>query len=227
MSAKMYHGSHKALDIIEARPHYLAQGKKVVFATPYRDIALAFLAPWKDQDIDFGRINKGKYYLSELKPNIFEKVFKGVSGYIHTLSPKNFVKEPQLWGPEKISYQDEPVLNIEFIPDILKSLKGSSIGMKFHPKSTATLVNKVASAFLKKSKLNIEVSQLMEIPFSNWPWEYKKLFSDLLKSDTWKSYRKLQADDKDILNWFRWGGWAFTMEEWLMIKRFLFKQKTK
>lgn len=209
----LYHGSSKPLRIIEARPHYLANGEEVVFATPKREVALAFLAPWKDSDLDLGSVNSGPLRIKEEYPGALEKVFKGKKGYIHHVSDKNYQKIPGLWGPELVSCEDTPVLKVEFISDILDELERSPIILQ-------RMKNKVAKRYLL-AKTNVSVEELIQIPFSEWPLIWRDVVKDLIKSDVWSLVKSFRASEEDILNWFRHQGFSLEKGEWRLLKNYL------
>ena len=73
----VYHGSPTpGIEELQPRPSRVLRGESAVFATPDRDLALSFLAPWRDDDFQQGYVN-GQPYMREQYPGAFDKIYKG------------------------------------------------------------------------------------------------------------------------------------------------------
>jgi len=122
--AAHYHGSPVAdITELEPRPSRVIDGEKAVFASPDRDVAISFAAPWRDEDIQQGSID-GQYYMREQYPNAFEKIFGGKKGYVYSVDG-GFETDPRLTRFEAIARDKRKVLSKEEIPDLLEALKTS------------------------------------------------------------------------------------------------------
>lgn len=82
-----YHGSNvlipKSSDgfrYLEPRPSKVIDNESAVFATNNKDMAVIFIPFWKDNQIEFGIVNK-KLYCIEQYPNAFDIFNK--CGYIY------------------------------------------------------------------------------------------------------------------------------------------------
>ena len=125
----MYHGSPNLFSKFEPRPHYLTDGKPVVFATPMREIALASLQPWTDDDFEQGVVGEDPPYMIEMYPNAFEDVYSGKQGYLYTLAPDSFYSTDQLTRFEKVSDIAPRVLDVELVENVLEELYASNMLM--------------------------------------------------------------------------------------------------
>lgn len=125
--AVIYHGSPFK---IEGGPtpqkHPLTGDKPVVFGTPNRGVALAFMGKrWTDADFDLGSVNRGPLTLTELRKGALRDTFKGQKGYLYTLDSKSFSSEPGLWSAERVSSSKPTVLKVERIDDVYAELAAS------------------------------------------------------------------------------------------------------
>jgi len=125
--AVIYHGSPFK---IEGGPtpqkHPLTGDKPVVFGTPNRGVALAFMGKrWTDADFDLGSVNRGPLTLTELRKGALRDTFKGQKGYLYTLDSKSFSSEPGLWSAERVSSSKPTVLKVERIDDVHAELVAS------------------------------------------------------------------------------------------------------
>lgn len=122
----VYHGTQvEGLDSLDPKPSEVLKGKKAVFATPKKDIAVSFLVPWSDEDFTHGEHN-GQMYMREMKEGNFDNLLSGQSGYIYYLDPANFKHLPVLTNYEIVSFKKEKIKKAEFIEDVLEFLKNSS-----------------------------------------------------------------------------------------------------
>lgn len=128
----VYHGSNRRLKKVRAKPHYLADDKKVAFATPSKALAISFLAKWTDKDFYQGSTNGGPLTMKEKYPGAFEKIYKGKKGYIYSLDGKDFKWQPNLMRQERVSYNDPKVKSRKYIKDVWKALRQSDIKLVRH-----------------------------------------------------------------------------------------------
>ena len=120
----LYHGSSKALDTIqpfETRA-YTHLGP-VVFATPDKDVSLAFAGNhWGDATLNNGSVN-GKKYFTEMKPGAFESAFpKGKPGFVHHLDGATFKKFRTSYN-EEVSNSGVTPLRVQKIKDVHTKIK--------------------------------------------------------------------------------------------------------
>jgi len=136
-SEVIYHGSPSELDEIKAIPHYLADDKPVVFGTPSRSMALAFLGDrWRDEDLDLGSFEgsegRGPLHLREQYPGALEKIYSGKQGYLYHMDPEGFVYQPNLMRSERINFGQPKLMQVEHVPDVLRALEDSDIQLIRH-----------------------------------------------------------------------------------------------
>lgn len=138
-----YHGSSHKLELVRPTPSFLFEDKPVVFATPNRDMALVFLSKWTDDDIYLGSENSGDLEIKELKEGAFDRLFKGKFGYIYKLKCDNFKNFPQLMKEEVVSFENEEIIEVEYIEDILYELNKSKVVMyHYNNYNNTTLIRK-------------------------------------------------------------------------------------
>jgi hypothetical protein len=121
--ADFYHGSQfGGLKQLEPRPSRALRGNSAVFATPSRDLALSYLAPWKDADFEQGHIN-GEPYMTEQYPGAFEKIYKGRSGSVYSVPEAGFSPRARLMREERVNRKPVQPLSEEVIPDAWDALQ--------------------------------------------------------------------------------------------------------
>ena len=134
--ADYYHGSSvDNIAELEPRTSRVLSNEKAVFATPERDVALTFAAPWRDSDIEHGSVN-GQFYMREKYPNAFQKIYGNKPGYIYSFKEDGFASDPRLTKSERINKNKVAVLNKEAIQDILAELKKSKFKLYSHGQKT-------------------------------------------------------------------------------------------
>jgi hypothetical protein len=121
----LYHGSPQQLTQIDPRPSRVIGDESAVFASPHKEVAMSFLAPWTDEDFTQGNIN-GEFYMQENYPGAFEKKFKGRSGYLHQLAAEGFKSDPRLTKYEQISDKAVTPISAEYIEDLLTALQNQN-----------------------------------------------------------------------------------------------------
>jgi hypothetical protein len=144
-----YHGTSVNLDVgqtLKPKESPILNNEKAVFASNRRMVSLIFIPRWSDSDIDFGYYGDIKYndfYLQEKYEGAFEEIFKGVSGYIYNLDPKNIHSDKRLGMKEVefISKKPVKILKKEYIKDVWYALQ--------QYKNVLTFV------YYKKSKKNV------------------------------------------------------------------------
>jgi hypothetical protein len=120
----LYHGSDQK-NLLVIKPNVSTHGKKYIYATKYRSIALLFLSRWNDFLLTLGTdiINdKLKITLVERYKNSIQEIYSEKSGAIYTLDSKNFIQEKGMWEFEYISEQEETPTSCEIINNILDEI---------------------------------------------------------------------------------------------------------
>lgn len=170
----LYHGSRHKMDVI--KPKISTHGIKYVYATEYKEIALAYLADWNDFEISQGRY-EGKMYLVEIKENAFDRYKK--DGYLYILSSDNFNYIDHYGNIvdyktiELVNKNSVKPLKCIYIKNILSELKKSNIDLYEYPdlpifiKSREEYLINKANTFYKNTN-NIKVYD-----------DLKKLYPDL------------------------------------------------
>lgn len=120
----LYHGSpFPGLSVLQPHPSRVMDGEVVVFASQYRDVAISFLVPWTDKDIEQGSVN-GKFYMKEMYPGAFER-FRGKAGSIYIVSADGFKKDSRLTRYERYSVSPVIVFKEERIVNAYEALEKS------------------------------------------------------------------------------------------------------
>lgn len=125
-TASLLHGSPTAVPTLDP-------GKDGVFASPYREMALAYLGRWDDDDLEQRFITRpgkpAKFVLTEKRPGALKEIFSGRSGHLHHVSDEGFAQH----GPadnEMVAHRPVPVLKSEEIPDAYRALQEAGVVMK-------------------------------------------------------------------------------------------------
>jgi len=125
----VYHCSPDKHSILTPQNLHGDPGRKQdVFASPYKEMAYAYLGKkWGDRDMNqSGYIKNGKYHwvLEEMRPNVFEELYKGRTGYLYVLPAATF-KSGQTRGGTSEVVSQVPVkpLNVVKIENVLGFLK--------------------------------------------------------------------------------------------------------
>ena len=112
-AAPLYHGSSHKIDTLVPRDdHGDPDVPAAVFATPYKQMALAYLGGrWGDRDINQGSrgVNDKGWYLQEMRPGAFDASYKGQEGWLHELPPESFVRPKRSRGSSFELISTEPV----------------------------------------------------------------------------------------------------------------------
>ena len=119
-----YHGSDQ-MDLNIIKPKISTHGKKYVYATKYKNLALIFLSRWNDFLLTLGTNiikNNLKITLVERHKNIIKDVFQNKNGTIYTLESDNFKQIPDMWEFEYISEKEEIPIKMEIIENILDKI---------------------------------------------------------------------------------------------------------
>lgn len=125
----LYHGSPVELKQLKAYHSDLLGGKKVVYASPFRSLALCFAARWTDDDINLGLLHN-QPAIRELTRNAF-KAFD-VAGWLYTVPAKGFQSDDRLGKFEMYSDKDVQIKDTVFIPNIMAELKQSGIYIEYY-----------------------------------------------------------------------------------------------
>lgn len=132
MKGALFHGTPaKITDPLEPRPSHLLDGKKVVFGTWSRIIALIAATRVGDNDLHYGFDGEGfAPYVEEAHPEAFKILDRG--GY--TIDAEGFEDDPRLGlkGVEFINQGAVPTVEEEYIPNIRSALEAYS-ELKFVP----------------------------------------------------------------------------------------------
>lgn len=125
-----YHGSSTKSDILEPHPSRVIDGEKAVFATNEKWLAVFFIAKTSDIDFELGHIN-GKPYILEQYHGAYNKLLKGVSGYLHYVDKNQFEGDKRLGmqNREFISKKLVKVIKVEEVNDVYETIKGYNIPM--------------------------------------------------------------------------------------------------
>jgi hypothetical protein len=111
----VYHGSPiSGLTYIE--PRESTHGKKYVYATKDKALALVFLQKHNDYLINISYIDGGKLELTERVTDAFVDIFKGKSGFLYYLDSTNFLEGQTSFPPEVVSEITEQVIHCDTIP---------------------------------------------------------------------------------------------------------------
>ena len=164
-----YHGSdQKNLSVI--KPNISTHGKKYIYATKYRSIAILFLSRWNDFLLTLGTAiinNRLKIALVERYENAINDIYSKKSGVIYTLNSDNFRQEKDTWEFEYISEQEERPVSSEIIINILDEInilkKEGDIEIFYYPdrpsnipKDDSDMINKCMELYnLSGDKHNI------------------------------------------------------------------------
>lgn len=117
----LYHGSGLNLRTLQPHRSKLVGGQKVVFATPFRGVALCFCShTWTDDMLDLGLVN-GRPTLQELRKGALN--FFKIPGYLYTLSGKGFESDPRLGGFELVKKEAVTPLEVNYFPNVLDQLR--------------------------------------------------------------------------------------------------------
>ena len=120
-----FHGTPVLIsdNILMTRPSSILDNELAVFATPDRNLALLFAAPWNDDDLNVGYVN-GILTIEEMYPDALVKIFKNKSGYVATVRATTFSTDKRLGMQthEFISKVAVPVLKQELIQDLYTAI---------------------------------------------------------------------------------------------------------
>ena len=131
-AAALYHGSQShGLTSIEPRESRVIDGDAAVFSTPRRDMALAYTAPWSDEDLEQGLVND-QHYLREMSPGALDRVYGGRRGSLYSLPGGGFTSDSRLMPEERISRRAVAPDSEEEIGDILQALRDSGTVLGRH-----------------------------------------------------------------------------------------------
>lgn len=119
---QMFHGTSKRLKSLKPKKHYLSE-ESVVFGSPLIEVALTFIAPWNDSEIEMGMVNNEPVHLIELQKNSFKNIFEGKKGWIYMLDPTTFKWRQNLTRFEYISEVAPKILDKVYIRDVLETLR--------------------------------------------------------------------------------------------------------
>lgn len=128
----LYHGSCGKYDSLE--PKKATHGIPYVYGTPDYNFALCYAGnPWNDFEINQSYYN-GKLYLTEIKPNMFKKIFDR-DGYIYRVMSNNFslLDKNAIKDKEYISTKKVSPVSRDYIPNIYKKIKESDIKVYTYP----------------------------------------------------------------------------------------------
>jgi len=118
-----YHGSQKEIkNFILPRQSNVINKEKAVFATQEKWLAVFFIAPANDSDIECG-FYKGQALIIEQYPNAFDKL--KIPGYIYSVDKKYFSSDPRLGmlDHEFISREKVPIKTSKVIKNVYGFLK--------------------------------------------------------------------------------------------------------
>lgn len=124
----LYHGSTVKIDSIEPRNHHGDPNVgDVVFASPYRQMALAYLGRWGDADINqsgYSKDGKQVYTLEEMRPGAFKDVYGKGPGYLYELPADKFARGKTYGGThEVVSTEVVTPLRRSEIKNVIQALR--------------------------------------------------------------------------------------------------------
>lgn len=130
---KLYHGSKTGkIKILKPKKHPLIK-KPAVFATPYREFALAMIYGTDDELAVGFTINKKTkkriMYIKELEQDKLKLLEQ--PGYIYEVEDKGFHTKEELMPEEVICEKEVPVVKETYIPNIRKELEKLGVEIKY------------------------------------------------------------------------------------------------
>ena len=129
----LYHGSKTGkIKILKPKKHPLIK-KPAVFATPYREFALAMIYGTDDEfaigfTIDT-KANKRIMYIEELQKEKLQLLEQ--EGYLYEVEDKDFHTQEGLMPEEVICEKEVPVVKETYIPNIRKELEKLGVEIKY------------------------------------------------------------------------------------------------
>ena len=100
----VYHGSLNG-NIDSVKAHVSTHGKKCIYATENRTVAMLFMGEGKGDLDTVLAVDDEKLILVERRPGVLEDNYNH-EGYIYELSGKIFRYYDYLWRPEIISFEE-------------------------------------------------------------------------------------------------------------------------
>lgn len=204
-NAKLYHGSSEKLEKLEPRDmHGDPNVGKAVFATPYERMAVAYLGDrWGDRDINqsgYHKDGESVYTMEEMRPGAFDEIYKGRTGYMHELDPKDFERDPRTYGSfyEVISRNEVKPTKIHEIKDVLKHLQEMK-GVKLLPYDENSKTRKKAIRRMIKRTLDMDEKSRRE--YLDWVAETNPELSKQMEEGLEK-----QASNKERMKSFLLSG---------------------
>jgi len=126
----VYHGSPEHNTVLTPQnKHGDPWINEAIFASPYKEMAAAFLGRWGDRDItQFGE--DGKFSLEEMRPGAFDEIYRGKTGYLYTLPADEFRPATTDCDYELVS--DKPVrpLSVSRISGALNYIRSTDMILK-------------------------------------------------------------------------------------------------
>jgi hypothetical protein len=133
----VYHGS-KVPNLLELSPNISMHGKSLLYATEYKQIALAYLG--KFDSLTISQINHKKdgiftgVSMVERRKNILRETYENVTGFLYILDDANFKKDMTEWDLEVVSDKVEKVLDCIKIDNVLKELENTpNLRLYYYP----------------------------------------------------------------------------------------------
>ncbi len=160
----VYHGSPiSGLTYIE--PRISTHGKKYVYATKDKALALVFLQKHNDYLTNISYTDDGKLELTERVVDVFKDIFKGKSGFLYYLDSTNFLEGQTSFSPEVVSEVTEQVLHCDTISCCYAKLQEMALNNEIvfytYP-DRPDYIPKDDSDLIRKTKLFIEHSNNKE-----------------------------------------------------------------
>ncbi|MEA4811494.1 MAG: hypothetical protein VB108_02855 [Anaerolineaceae bacterium] len=119
--SNVFHGSPNAgLTVIE--PRLSTHHKAWVYASKDENVAILFMAPWSDFDLNLAYEEDGQLTLTERYPNALKKIFHSRQGWLYTLDGTLFEKDATRFEGEMVSREPAKVICSRFIPDTFKEI---------------------------------------------------------------------------------------------------------
>lgn len=122
-----YHGTAVEINglCLVPKPSHVVEYERVVFAARYKWMAIAFAAPWGDDQIAFGTVDD-QYTMREQYSGAFNAL--RTSGFVYTVSSNSFHDDERLglYGDEFISRLPVHVLSAEYVKCIYTELASTA-----------------------------------------------------------------------------------------------------
>jgi len=123
----LYHGSPRRLKILRPRNlHGDPDVAEVIFATPFREFALAYAGrKWGDRDLEQSAVaGRPPVTLREMRPGAFQAIFSGKRGFVYQVPSTPFQRAAKRkCMAEVASFEPVVPLKVEVVEDVLQAIQ--------------------------------------------------------------------------------------------------------